>query len=103
EDGIRGFHVTGVQTCALPILRRWEVEWFYQEGASRLFPEAWEQYEAEIPEPERDDFIAAYHRRLTSDDEATRLSAARAWSVWERSEERRVGQGARVGRAPDPW
>src|SRR5690606_33722520 len=83
EDGIRGFHVTGVQTCALPILRRWEVEWFYQEGASRLFPEAWEQYQAEIPEAERGDFIAAYHRRLTSDDEATRLSAARAWSVWE--------------------
>ena len=64
-------------------LRRWEVEWFYQQGASRLFPEAWEQYEAAIPEDERDDFIAAYHRRLTSDDEATRLAAARAWSVWE--------------------
>lgn len=65
------------------MLRRWEVEWFYQEGASRLFPEAWEQYQAAIPEAERGDFIAAYHRRLTSDDEATRLAAARAWSVWE--------------------
>ncbi|MCD9047621.1 prolyl aminopeptidase [Luteimonas sp. MHLX1A] len=65
------------------MLRRWELEWFYQEGASRLFPEAWEHYVAAIPENERGDMIAAFHRRLTSDDEATRLAAARAWSVWE--------------------
>jgi proline iminopeptidase len=65
------------------MLRRWELEWFYQEGASRLFPEAWQQYIAAIPESERGDLIAAFHKRLTSDDEATRLAAARAWSVWE--------------------
>ncbi|MBA2238558.1 MAG: prolyl aminopeptidase [Lysobacter sp.] len=65
------------------MLRRWELEWFYQEGASRLFPEAWEQYLGAIPPGERDDMIAAFHRRLTSDDQATRLAAARAWSVWE--------------------
>lgn len=65
------------------MLRRWELEWFYQEGASRLFPEAWQQYIAAIPEDERGDLIAAFHKRLTSDDEATRLAAARAWSVWE--------------------
>ncbi|HRN62287.1 MAG TPA: prolyl aminopeptidase, partial [Luteimonas sp.] len=50
---------------------------------SRLFPEPWQHYIAAIPEAERDDLIAAFHRRLTSDDEATRLAAARAWSVWE--------------------
>ncbi|MDR6991298.1 prolyl aminopeptidase [Luteimonas sp. 3794] len=65
------------------MLRRWELEWFYQEGASRLFPEAWQQYIAAIPESERGDLIAAFHTRLTSNDETTRLSAARAWSVWE--------------------
>ena len=65
------------------MLRRWELEWFYQEGASRLFPDAWEPYLEAIPEAERGDLIAAYHRRLTSPDEATRLAAARAWSVWE--------------------
>jgi proline iminopeptidase len=65
------------------MLRRWELEWFYQQGASRLFPDAWEPYRDAIPEAERGDFIAAYHRRLTSPDEATRLAAARAWSVWE--------------------
>ncbi|HEY4582476.1 MAG TPA: prolyl aminopeptidase [Lysobacter sp.] len=65
------------------MLRRWELEWFYQEGASRLFPEAWQQYLAAIPPVERHDLISAYHRRLTSEDQATRLAAARAWSVWE--------------------
>ncbi|TBR09160.1 MAG: prolyl aminopeptidase, partial [Lysobacter sp.] len=65
------------------MLRRWELEWFYQEGASRLFPDAWEHYVSAIPPAERGDMITAYHRRLTSEDEATRLAAARAWSVWE--------------------
>src|SRR3546814_8913197 len=65
------------------MLRRWELEWFYQEGASRLFPDAWEHYIKAIPQVERHDLISAFHRRLTSDDEATRLAAARAWSVWE--------------------
>ena len=65
------------------MLRRWELEWFYQEGASRLFPEAWERYLAAIPEDERGDLMAAFHARLTSDDESVRLEAARAWSVWE--------------------
>jgi len=67
------------------MLRRWELEWFYQEGAGRLYPEAWDQYLQAIPEVERADLISAYHRRLTSHSEATRLAAARAWSVWEAS------------------
>ena len=65
------------------MLRRWELEWFYQQGASRLFPDAWEHYLAPIPEAERADLIAAYHRRLTSEDEAVRLQAAKAWAIWE--------------------
>jgi proline iminopeptidase len=65
------------------MLRRWELEWFYQEGASRLFPEAWEHYVSAIPQAERGDMISAFHRRLTSDDASTQLAAARAWSVWE--------------------
>ncbi len=75
--------VTELVLRGIFMLRRWELQWFYQEGASRLFPEPWEHYLAAIPEEERDDLIAAFHRRLTSDDEATRLAAARAWSVWE--------------------
>ena len=75
--------VTELVLRGIFMLRHWELQWFYQEGASRLFPEAWQHYIAAIPEDERHDLIAAFHRRLTSDDEATRLAAARAWSVWE--------------------
>jgi proline iminopeptidase len=75
--------VTELVLRGIFMLRRWELEWFYQQGASRLFPEAWAHYINAIPESERDDMIGAFHRRLTSDDEATRLAAARAWSVWE--------------------
>ena len=70
------------------LLRPHELRWFYQEGASFLFPDAWEAYLAPIPEAERHDLIAAYHRRLTSSDAAVRLAAARAWSVWEASTSR---------------
>ncbi len=65
------------------LLRRKELLWFYQEGASWLFPDAWEEYLAPIPEVERGDLMSAYHRRLTSEDPELRLRAARAWSVWE--------------------
>jgi len=67
------------------LLRRAELLWFYQDGASALFPDAWEAFLAPIPAAERGDLMKAYHRRLTSDDPATRLEAARAWSVWEAS------------------
>ena len=64
-------------------LRRKEIEWFYQEGASLIFPDAWEPYLAEIPVEERGNMMAAYHARLTSQDEAVKASAAKAWSIWE--------------------
>jgi len=75
--------VTELVLRGIFLLRRWELEWFYQEGASRLFPDAWQHYLAAIPEAERGDLIAAFHRRLTSDDAQERLAAARAWSIWE--------------------
>jgi len=64
-------------------LRRSELEFFYQEGASHLFPDAWEAYLAPIPPAERGDMMAAYHRRLTSPDAAVQAEAAQAWSIWE--------------------
>ena len=67
------------------LTRRRELQWFYQYGASEIFADFWERYRDEIPEAERGDFMTAYYKRLTSDDEATRLSAARAWAVWEGS------------------
>jgi proline iminopeptidase len=67
------------------LCRQKEIKWFYQEGASAIFPDVWEEYLKVIPEAERGDMLTAYHRRLTSDDEAVRLEAARAWSIWEGS------------------
>jgi len=60
-----------------------EVRWFYQDGASALFPDAWERYLAPIPPEERGDLLHAYHRRLTGSDEAAKAAAATAWSQWE--------------------
>jgi proline iminopeptidase len=75
--------VTELVLRGIFLLRKQEIDWFYQRGASALFPDAWEEYVAAIPESERGDFVRAYHRRLTSDDPRVRSEAARAWSVWE--------------------
>ncbi|MBM3519661.1 MAG: prolyl aminopeptidase [Alphaproteobacteria bacterium] len=64
-------------------LRRAEIAWFYQEGASFLFPAEWQAYLAPIPVAERGDLVAAYHRRLTGSDRVAQLACARAWSMWE--------------------
>lgn len=77
--------VTELVLRGIFLMRRKELLWFYQEGASWLFPDAWEQFLAPIPVIERGDLIGAYHRRLTSKDKDERLSAARAWSIWEGS------------------
>jgi proline iminopeptidase len=79
-ERVRSLTLRGIFLC-----RPQEIRWFYQEGASWIFPDVWEEYVKVIPEEERNDFVSAYYRRLTSEDEATRLEAARAWSVWEGS------------------
>ena len=65
------------------MLRHKEIEWFYQHGASEIFPDRWQHYLAPIPETERHDLLSAYYRRLTGEDPAVRMEAARAWSIWE--------------------
>ncbi|MGL5074617.1 MAG: prolyl aminopeptidase [Waterburya sp.] len=67
------------------MLRPLEIQWFYQEGASYIYPDAWEEYLKPIPLEERGDLISAFYKRLTSEDREVRLEAARAWSVWEAS------------------
>lgn len=67
------------------LVRKKEIDWFYQRGASEIFADAWEPYLAHIPEDERADLVAAYHKRLTSDDPEVRVAAARVWSIWEGS------------------
>lgn len=75
---VLGLILRGIFLC-----RAQDLQWFYQEGASRIFPEYWEDYLAPIPEAERDDLLHAYHRRLTGQNELARMSAAKAWSLWE--------------------
>jgi len=69
------------------LCRTKEIRWFFEagEGASAIFPEAWEEYVRPIPEAERSDLLAAYYRRLMSDDWKVRVEASKAWSTWESS------------------
>jgi proline iminopeptidase len=66
-------------------LRKDELAWYYQHGCSELYPDAWDEFLAPIPEEERGDLIAAYRKRLVGDDRAEQLRAAKAWSKWEAS------------------
>ncbi|MBX9766780.1 MAG: prolyl aminopeptidase, partial [Bdellovibrionales bacterium] len=65
------------------MLRKEEIDWFYQEGASYLFPDVWEEYLSPIPEAERGDMVSAYYQRLTSSDSRIRNQAAKCWALWE--------------------
>jgi proline iminopeptidase len=80
------------------LVRQRDIEWFYQRGASAVFPDAWEHYLAPIPPAERGDLLGAYYRRLTSEDPATQLEAARAWSVWEGRTSRLLPDPAMIAR-----
>ncbi len=75
--------VTELVLRGIFMLRRSELEWFYQAGTDALFPDAWDDYLAAIPSVEHGDLMSAYHRRLTSTDPEVQLAAAKAWSIWE--------------------
>jgi len=75
--------VTALILRGIFMLRRKELLWFYQEGASNLFPDVWEEFLKPIPEVERHDMMSAYYRQLCSEDREVRAAAAKAWSVWE--------------------
>ena len=77
--------VTELALRGIFLLRESELDWFYQQGASALFPDRWEAYAEPIPEQERGDLMRAFHRRLTGADRTAAIAAARAWAVWEGS------------------
>jgi proline iminopeptidase len=87
-ERVRALVLRGIFLC-----RPKEIRWFYQEGASAIFPDRFAEYLAPIPPDERGDLVRAYYRRLTGGDEAVRLEAARAWSTWE---------GSTIRLVPDP-
>ena len=76
-------HVTELVLRGIFLLRKEEIRWFYQEGASWIFPDAWHEYFHHIPEAERGDLLGAYYKRLTSTDPTVQRAAAKVWSVWE--------------------
>ena len=75
--------VLGMVLRGIFLCRPDEIRWFYQQGASRIFPDYWQDYLAPVPVGERGDMLSAYHRLLTGKDEIKRMAAAKAWSVWE--------------------
>lgn len=77
-ERVSGLILRGIFLC-----RDQDIQWFYQQGASALFPDFWQDYLAPIPVIEQNNLLAAYYRQLTSSNELERMAAAKAWSVWE--------------------
>jgi len=77
-DTVKALILRGIFT-----LRRKELLWFYQDGASFMFPDFWDKYLEPIPVVERGDLMSAYHRRLTGDNAEVRKKCAEAWTLWE--------------------
>jgi len=73
-----GLVLRGVFLC-----RQQDFDWLYQSGASRIFPDYWEDFLRPIPESERGDLMSAYYQRLTGSNELAKMAAAKAWSLWE--------------------
>ncbi len=78
SDKVLALVLRGIFLC-----RDNDVQWFYQHGADHIFPDHWAEFYNHIPGGERDNLVAAYHRRLTGDDEIARMAAAKIWSQWE--------------------
>ena len=76
-------NVHGLILRGIFLVTQAEIDWFYQDGASRLFPDAYDRYIAPIPPEERGDLLTAFHKRLTGSDYKARIEAAKAWARWE--------------------
>ncbi|KAG1729618.1 Alpha/Beta hydrolase protein [Suillus paluster] len=95
-DRVKSLVLRGIFT-----LRPSELRFFYQDGASHLFPEQWDEYLAPIPEAERHDMMKAYHSRLNSSDAKISLAAAKAWAKWEMATSRLIVDAAAIAHAEE--
>lgn len=75
--------VLGLILRGIFLSRPQDIRWFYQDGASRIYPDFWQDFLAPIPEKQRDDLVNAYYQQLTGDNDIARMKAAKAWSTWE--------------------
>ncbi|MGZ3768174.1 MAG: prolyl aminopeptidase [Bdellovibrio sp.] len=97
SDKVKALVLRGIFLC-----RPSEIQWFYQEGASQIFPDIWDEYLKPIPENERHDLVAAYHKRLTHENADIRLHAAKTWSKWEAATSRLIINQSAVDEFEDP-
>ena len=67
------------------LVRKKEIDWFYQSGASNVFPDKWESFLAPIPKSKRNNLLSAYYDILTGNNQEKKIAAAKAWSTWEGS------------------
>jgi len=96
-EKVKGLILRGIFLC-----RPSEIEWFYQFGASEIFPDVWESYSQHIPEAERSDFVTAYYKRLTDSNADVRLAAAKIWSKWEAATSRLIVDLKAIDAFDDP-
>lgn len=96
-DRVKALILRGIFLC-----RPSEIKWFYQEGASQMFPDVWDQYVQVIPPEERHDMVNAYYRRLTHANADIRLQAAKAWSKWEAATSRLIIDPSAIEEFDDP-
>lgn len=96
-ERVKGLILRGIFLC-----RPAEIKWFYQEGASQIFPDVWDEYLKPIPENERHDMVSAYYKRLTDESAEVRLGAAKAWSKWEAATSRLYVSPEAIDEFDDP-
>lgn len=96
-ENVKALILRGIFLC-----RPSEIKWFYQFGASEIFPDIWESYENHIPPEERTDFVKAYYNRLTHSDANIRLAAAKIWSKWEAATSRLIINTKSIDEFDDP-
>ena len=76
-------HVRNLVLRGVFLMTQSELDWFYNGGAARFFPEEWQKFVGLLPVEERSDIIGAYSKRLFGDDKSEMVSFARAWTCWE--------------------
>lgn len=95
-------HITGLILRGIFLGLIEDLLWMYHHGSSEIFPEAWDEFVSIIPENERYNMIAAYHKRLTSEDKSIQQSAAIAWSKWEASISNLIINNAQIEKFSEP-
>ncbi|MFK7814853.1 MAG: prolyl aminopeptidase [Gammaproteobacteria bacterium] len=96
-ERVSGLILRGIFLC-----RPRDIEWFYQDGASYIYPDLWQNYINVIPSDERNDLVSAFYKRLISNDADKQIEAAQAWSIWEGNTSNLVAKNSVLEHFADP-